>query len=365
MNAKQRHGKLLRKGYTTGTCAAAASKAAALALLAQQLIKEVEISLPGGETVAFAIHRCDFDIDQATCSVIKDAGDDPDITDGIEICATVTFVETPGIFLTGGKGVGRVTKPGLDIPVGKSAINPVPEKMIVASVAEAVADAGIHRGVKVTISVPRGEELSKRTLNSRLGIVEGISIIGTSGIVIPYSVKAYTACISKALDVAAACGCREVVFTTGRRSEKYAQGALHLQEEAFILAGDYIGYSLKETARKGICKATVWGMIGKISKLAAGHLYTNVSDSFIDISLLTTVAEECHLSGDVVAVLRQSVTANHFRKLLPPHATEEFCARLCVLAAKKCSAAVKDRVMVECVITDPVGVILGRSDAKG
>jgi cobalt-precorrin-5B (C1)-methyltransferase len=364
MNTRQKRGRDLRTGYTTGTCAAAAARAASLVLLTQTPVESVEILMPSGLPVRLTIQSCMYDTGKATCSIIKDAGDDPDITDGIEIQARATWICTPGISIVGGTGVGRVTKPGLDIPVGDSAINATPYQMILKSVDE-ILQASSHPGLQITILVPRGEELAPRTLNYRLGIVGGISIIGTSGIVIPYSVKAYTACISKSLDVATACGCDQVVFTTGRRSEKYAQNELRLDEEAFILAGDYIGYSLKESTRKGMRKAIIWGMIGKISKLAAGHLYTNVSDSVVDLDMLMRLAATCRLPSSTIEELRTAVTANHFRKLLPFEHLGTFCDELCNEAAKRCSAAVDGKVVVECIITDPAGTILGRSDAKG
>ncbi len=218
----------LRSGYTTGACAAAAAKAATISLLKQRIVTRVGLDLPGAKRASFAVRRCVLDASQASCSVIKDAGDDPDVTDGAEIRATVSWREEPGIGIAGGEGVGVVTKPGLEIPVGAAAINPVPRQMIASAVGEAAGTRLDGRGLSVVISVLDGEKLGRRTLNRRLGIVGGISIIGTTGIVIPYSVSAYTACISRALDVAVACGCRQAVLTTGRRSEKFAQVELAL-----------------------------------------------------------------------------------------------------------------------------------------
>lgn len=356
--------KSLRKGYTTGACAAAAAKAAASALLMQVPVSDITITLPAGQPVSFGVSQCDFDIDRASCTVIKDAGDDPDVTDGIEIRATAVWMTKPGIRVVGGQGIGRVTKPGLDIAVGGWAINPVPEKMIMQSVEEILTQSPAGRGIELTIAAPGGEQLAKKTLNSRLGIIGGISIIGTSGIVIPYSAKAYTACISKSLDVASACGCETIVLSTGRRSEKYAQRELRLPDESFILAGDYIGYSLKNIARRGFDKAIIWGMIGKMSKLASGNLYTNVSDSLVDIAMMTGIARDCQLPEDVIDILSRSVTANHFRKLLPPEYVNVYCDRLSLAAAAKCSAGVAGKVSIECIITDPEGTILGRSGAQ-
>jgi len=365
MGTRMPRNRPLRTGYTTGACAAAAAKAAMLALLRQETVKRVEISLPGGQRALFDINNCVFEAGEASCSVVKDAGDDPDVTDGIEIFAAVRWESGGGITISGGRGVGVVTKPGLEVPVGMPAINPVPRQMVLQSVREATEDGLDGRGIAVTISAPSGEELARRTLNSRLGITGGISILGTTGIVIPYSKDAYTACISQALDVAAACGCREAVLTTGRRSEKFAQKELALPDECFIQAGDFIGYSLEECARKGLARATVWGMVGKVSKLAAGHLYTNVSDSTVSIDFLAGVAAVCGMPEEKIRALREAVTANHFRKMLPPRYAGDFYNRLCLLATKKCAEAVGGKLEVKCVVSDPDGSVLGRGKCRG
>jgi len=361
----RRDNRSLRSGYTTGACATAAAQAATIALLKQEVVNQVQIDLPGAIQASFKVDRCAFDRTQASCSVIKDAGDDPDVTHGAEIWATVSWKDEPGITITGDRGVGVVTKPGLEIPVGMAAINPVPRQMIERSVRKVVENKLDGKGVQIIISVPGGEKLARRTLNPRLGIVEGISILGTTGIVIPYSVNAYTTCISQALDVAVACGCRQVVLTTGRRSEKFAQSELALAEECFVQAGDFIGYSLKECAKRRLAKVTIWGMIGKLSKLAAGHLYTNVSHSRVDIGFLAEVAASCGLPDEMVKALRGAVTANHFRKMLPPEHTRKFCDQLCLLAAKKCREEAEGKLEVECIMTSYDGIILGRANAKG
>ncbi len=363
MNINKKKKDLLRTGYTTGACATAAAKAATTALLRQEPVNEIIIDLPVRNEVNFKINQCLYDGTQASCSVIKDAGDDPDITHGTEIWATVSWKDDPGITITGGKGIGKITKPGLEIEVGKDAINPVPMQMIEHYVKLVMEDNQNNKGIRVTISVPDGEKLAKRTLNSRLGIVGGISIIGTTGIVIPYSVSAYKTCISQALDIAVAAGCRQAVLTTGRRSEKFAQSELSLPVECFIQAGDFIGYSLKECARRNIIRVIIWGMTGKISKLAAGHFYTNVSDSRVDIGFLAEVATDCGIPDETVENLRTAVTANHFRRMLPPEYTELFCDRLCLLAATKCREKVRNSFTVECIMSTFDGTITGKANA--
>lgn len=361
----QRKNQPSRSGYTTGACAAAAAKAATLSLLEQRKIERVQIELPEGKQAEFRIKICVIDRNQATCSVIKDAGDDPDVTHGAEIVATVSLKEAAGIEIGGGEGVGIITKPGLEIAIGSPAINPVPRQMITASVSQAAGNRLNGSGLQVIISVPEGEQLARKTLNSRLGIIKGISILGTTGIVIPYSVNAYTACISQSLDVAVACGCHTAVLTTGRRSEKFAQAELKLPEESYIQAGDFIDFSLEECVRKGITRVIVWGMIGKISKLADGHMYTNVSDSQVDIGFMAGVASDCGVPKETAEALGRAITANHFRKLLPAEHLKRFCDELCRLAAQKCRKHTRGKVEVECIMTDPAGVILGRASAAG
>jgi len=361
----RRDSRALRSGYTTGACAAAAARAAAIALLRQEPVDSVRINLPDSKQASFRISWCIFNRSEASSSVIKDAGDDPDVTHGTEIQATVSWKNEPGVTVTGGKGVGIVTKPGLEIPVGMSAINPVPRQMIEHSVREAAGGKLNDKGMQITISVPAGEELAKRTLNPRIGIKNGISILGTTGIVVPYSIDAYTACISQGLDVAVACGCRQVVLTTGRRSEKFAQKELALPEECFIQAGDFIGYSLHECVKRLLDKVIVWGMTGKISKMAAGHLYTNISDSRVDIDFLVEIAAGCGIPDEKLDDLRAAVTANHLRRMLPPEYIREFCEQLCRLAAEKSRDECGGRLEVEYIMSDYDGTVLGRANAKG
>jgi cobalt-precorrin-5B (C1)-methyltransferase len=216
------------------------------------------------------------------------------------------------------------------------------------------------RGLKVIISVPQGEELAKRTLNRRLGIVGGISILGTSGVVIPYSTQAYKLCISQALDVAVATGCREVVLTTGRRSERFAQRELKLPEEAFVQMGDFVGYTLEECAKRKLARVTIWGMVGKISKIAAGHLYTHVSNSQLNMNFLVGVAASCGVSEMV-----EAVNAHHFLKLLDGDKVGEVANKLCLLAARQCLRYAGKLAEVECIMSDNNGVILGRACVQG
>ena len=282
----------LRHGYTTGACAAAAVKGAAQMLRDREIVREVLINLPGGETVTFPLHGQKFEGCSASCHVVKDAGDDPDVTNGAEIHARVAiqFFSPREILIEGGEGIGRVTKPGLAVPVGEWAINPVPRRMILQSVKEVFAMRCIPATLTVTLSIPDGRERAKKTLNERLGIIGGLSILGTTGIVRPVSAKAWTDTIDTAIDVALACGAGTVVLSTGRTSEMAAQAALggreHLTEECYVMMGDHVGYALLACARKKVRTVILAGQFAKLLKIACGHEQTHVSSSQLDLRKL-------------------------------------------------------------------------------
>ena len=231
--------KKLRTGYTTGSSATAASKAALLSIIKQQKIDEVEITLPKKSTIKIPVNSCQFEKNKAKCSVIKDGGDDPDVTHGAEIIVELTFHENKNqIEIDGGEGVGIVTKPGLGLEINKPAINPVPKKMITENLQEIGSDILNEKGIRVVISVPKGKELGPKTDNPRIGIKNGISILGTSGIVIPFSTASYAASIRQNLDVSIAMGNDTVVLTTGGRSEDFAKKIVDLPEHCFVQMGD-------------------------------------------------------------------------------------------------------------------------------
>ncbi len=351
----------LRSGHTTGACAAAAAKAAAQVLMSQKRVIETEIPFPGGQRVTFPVGRCEIAPDRARCSVVKRAGDDPDVTDGVEICVSVEWNDGPGILLEGGEGVGVITKPGLELPIGEPAINPVPRQMISTAVAEGLGPALDDRGVRVVVTVPAGEAIAKKTLNSRLGIVGGISILGTTGIVVPFSAAAFTASISQALRVAVATGCREVVLTTGRRSERFAQQLLKLPEEAFIQAGDHIGFALEECRRLGVRRATLCLLVGKLSKIAAGHLQTHVSNSSVDADFLARIAAEEGADPTTVEMISGTNTSRQFADILLERGPVTVFDRLCRMGAENCRSHVGGKLTVECLLTDFDGRVLGRS----
>ena len=278
----------LRTGWTTGTCASAAAKAATTALRDQAAQQTVEVALPGGRRVVFAVESCVYDLVQATAVVVKDAGDDPDVTHGAHLTATVRWRAEPGVALDGGEGVGIVTKPGLGIDVGEPAITATPRAMIIQAVAEAV-DPG-SRGVLVIISVPGGEKMARKTTNARLGILGGISILGTTGIVRPFSTASWRASVEQAVSVMAAQGERTMVLCTGGRTEKGAMVLLPgLPEVCFVEVGDFTGAALRRALAAGIQGVIFVGMAGKLAKLAAGVLMTHYTRSKVDLGLLGDV----------------------------------------------------------------------------
>ena len=281
--------KALRTGWTTGTCASAAAKAAVTALLRQDAQQPVvEVALPSGRRITFATERVDLDDETAEAVVVKDAGDDPHVTHGAHLTATATWSAGTGLTLDGGDGVGVVTKPGLGLQVGRPAINAVPRQMITQAVAE-VVDLE-HRGVRVVVSVPDGERMARKTTNRRLGIVGGISILGTTGIVRPFSTASWRASVVQAVHVMGAQGEQTVVLCTGARTEHGGRALLpDLPEVCFVEVGDFTGAALRAAAENGLQRVVFVGMIGKLTKLASGLLMTHYTRSRVDVGLLSAI----------------------------------------------------------------------------
>jgi cobalt-precorrin-5B (C1)-methyltransferase len=317
---KQKQGKL-RTGYTTGTSAAAATKAALLALISGKTVDCVVVSLPKGKKITIKIVGTRIEgNDSATSTVIKYAGDDPDVTDGAEICSTVSFVDQLGeIIIDGGKGVGRITKPGLGLEIGKAAINPTPLRMIEQAVREVASVPYLKQnGISVIITVPKGDEIAKRTDNPRLGIVGGISILGTTGIVLPYSTASFAASIRQSLDVSVALGTYTVVLTTGGRSEDFAKEIFgkSLPDHSFVQIGDFAGYAIKQCSKKEIHKAIIAGFIGKLTKMAMGIKQTHVRGSQVNMEFMAKLAAECNFSESVIEEIRRANTARHVSEII-------------------------------------------------
>ncbi|MFG3707132.1 cobalt-precorrin-5B (C(1))-methyltransferase [Micromonospora sp. NPDC047670] len=305
----------LRTGWTTGACATAAAKAAVTALVTGVPQREVEIGLPAGRRVTFPVARCEVDAGtSAEAVVVKDAGDDPDVTHGAELTVTVGWRDEPGLRLDGGPGVGTVTKPGLGLPVGGPAINETPRRMIGQAVAEVVDLAEV--GVRVVVSVPRGEIMARKTTNRRLGIVGGISILGTTGIVRPFSTASWRASVVQAVHVMAAQGERTVVLCTGGRTERAARALLpELPEVCFVEVGDFTGAAVTAAVGDEMTSVVFVGMAGKLAKLAAGILMTHYTRSKVDLSLLGEVTAEAGGGPDLVAAVTAANTGRHAYEL--------------------------------------------------
>jgi cobalt-precorrin-5B (C1)-methyltransferase len=405
-----------REGFTTGTAAAAAAKAACMVLFDLGWPETVPVHLPIGRTLEIKINTLEYvpsrrphslgepsgrmappptltlphkgggktespssltgeggGREMARCGVVKDAGDDPDVTHGAEIFATVRQVAEPGIHIRGGEGVGVVTRPGLELPVGAPAINPVPLQMIRQAVEETlqiancklpIANWETRNGVEVTISVPRGEELARKTFNPRLGIVGGISILGTTGIVKAMSTAAWRASVLQAIDVAAANSIEQIVLSTGGRTERFAQERYpHLRELAFVEMGIFTGACLKRAAQRGVPAVSVCCMIGKLSKIAAGKLQTHVAGNQVDCAFLAGIARELQAPEKLAAAIGQANTARHVQELIEAAGLARFYGRLCEIAARQCSAAVSGKLSVEVVLFDFDGRLLGQASA--
>ena len=362
-------GEKLRTGWTTGTCAAAASKAAARALLTGEQQARVEVKLPrkGEEQrVAFEVERCEVGGSWAEAVVVKDAGDDPDVTHGAHLTARVSWKREPGIELDRGEGVGVVTKPGLGLPVGGPAINEVPRRMISYSVEE-VLDPQV-RGVRVVISVPGGEKMAEKTTNARLGIVGGISILGTTGIVRPFSTAAWAASVVQAINVMGAQGHKTFVLSTGGLTEKAAMRLLpDLEEVCFIEVGDFTGQAIKQAVKKGLKRCFFVGMAGKLAKLAAGVMMTHWTRSRVDNELLAWITRDAGGSRELIEEVEGANTARHAYELWRAAGLKKAPYLLCDRVAENLHDYSGGKLEVHAIMVDfdtlePVGASPGALD---
>jgi len=308
--SEERPSSHLRRGWTTGACATAAARAAYEALITGDFPDPVTIALPGGTRTAFALALQGLDRDAARAAVIKDAGDDPDVTHGALILATVRRGKAgSGVEFRAGPGVGTVTRPGLPIPPGEPAINPVPRAMIRAAIAEAARLFASPSDVIVEIAVPGGEELAARTLNGRLGIVGGLSILGTTGVVIPYSCAAWIHSIYSGIDVARASGIEHIAGATGAMSEAAIRALHRLPEIALIDMGDFVGGMLKYLRKHPVARITVAGGFAKMTKLGQGLLDLHSRRGSVDLAWLSQRAVEAGATPSLGARLRSANTA--------------------------------------------------------
>jgi len=310
MQAKKKKG--TRKGYTTGACSAAAARAAAIGLVTGQVPEQIESMLPNGERVNFNVIEGFCDSNSAHAVVIKDAGDDPDCTDKAHLTADVERLsETANqVILAGGQGVGTITMRGLGLKVNGPAINPVPRKNIEDNVREVAEQILQQQSLKVTISVPGGVEMSKKTLNDRLGIIGGISILGTTGIVHPYSTAAFRASVVQGIEVAANQGLDTVVLTTGGRTEKFTiRERTDLQPACFVQMGDFLGPALDAAKENSIRQIIIGGMVGKLTKIAQGEVITHARRNPVNTQLLADIAKVAGAPEETCIAISQNETA--------------------------------------------------------
>jgi cobalt-precorrin-5B (C1)-methyltransferase len=347
-------GQRLRTGWTTGTCAAAAAKAAAKTLVSGKPQSRVDVELPGKgaeRRVEFEVERCELEGSWAEAVVVKDAGDDPDVTDGAHLTARVSWRDEPGLELDRGEGVGVVTRPGLGLPVGGPAINDTPRRMISYSVGE-ILDPD-ERGVRVVISVPRGKKMAEKTTNARLGIIGGISILGTTGIVRPFSTAAWAASVVQAVNVMGAQGHKTFVLSTGGLTEKVAMRLLpDLEEVNFVEVGDFTGQAIKRAVENGLERCFFVGMAGKISKLAAGVMMTHWTRSKVDNDLLAEITSRAGGSTTLVEEVENANTARHAYELWRSADLKDAANLLCQQAAENLVEYAKGKLEVHVILVD-------------
>ncbi len=345
----------LRKGYTTGACAAAASKAAVSMLVGGRKIEEVSIRLPQGQRVSFRLVNQRLDSVSAECGVVKDAGDDPDVTHSATIMASAEW-RPDGLSVQGGAGVGVVTKPGLQVPVGRPAINPVPMQMIKEAVRE-VTD----RGVGITISVPGGEELAQRTFNYRLGIVGGISIIGTTGVVEPKSTEALKVSLLCALDVARARGHDSLVMVPGKIGERGIRKILRLEEDRLVQVGNYAGFMLEAARERDFRSILLAGHPGKLLKLIRGDFETHSARSAGAVPLLMEAMRKHQ--GELAEQERYGAlnTVEGFIQLLPRNVSTDLFGRLAEEVQEAAEKYVRGGMGIGVILISMDGAMVGES----
>lgn len=300
-----------RTGFTTGACCAAAARAVTLGLSTGVVPSAVETSLPNGQRYLFPVVDGVVDARGVTAVVVKDAGDDPDCTHGARMVARgEPLSEYPGLIrLQGGKGIGTVTRPGLGLPVGEPAINSVPRENIIANVREVAGGFLDTQGIVITLSVPGGEALAEKTLNPRLGIVGGISILGTTGIVYPYSTSAYRAAIVQAIQGAVATGLDVLALTTGRRTERYAMDCFpQWPPWSFVQMGDFVGAALEAASVSGVAHVVLVAMGGKLAKMAQGVKNTHAHKTVLDMDLVASLASQAGASSPLAAIIAKGMT---------------------------------------------------------
>jgi cobalt-precorrin-5B (C1)-methyltransferase len=352
--------KPLRYGWTTGACATAAAKAAFQALITGSFPDSVEIRLPKGKTPTFDLAESKLGEGFATAAIIKDAGDDPDVTHGAKIEARVQWGADERIVFKAGEGVGTVTKAGLLLAVGEPAINPAPRQMIIENLSEIATAHKSSLNVEVTISVGNGEALARKTWNGRLGIVGGLSILGTTGIVVPYSCSAWIASIRQVIDVGRAAGLKHMAATTGSTSEKTVAEIYGFDETSIIDMGDFAGGALKYLRDNPVPRVTLAGGFGKLAKLAAGHLDLHSKRSQVDIKFLARLAGSAGASSKITQEIEATETAA--QALLVAKREDVFLGDAVAARAQETALdQVNGAVDIEVIVVDRAGMPVGRA----
>lgn len=352
----------LRSGLTTGSCATATSLAAARLLLDGTSADAVEIVLPKGKQVQMRLEFCRLTEDGAEAGTLKDAGDDPDVTHGALLYSQVRLSAEPGTRFKAGRGVGTVTRPGLVLGVGEPAINPVPRKMISEHLARLADELGYSGGFEVTVSVENGETLALKTMNPRLGILGGLSILGTSGIVRPFSCAAYIASIHQGIDVAKTNGYLHIAACTGNASEDTMRRVYNLPEIALIEMGDFVGAVLKHLRKVPVDKLSLCGGFGKISKLAAGHMDLHSRHSSIDLPQLALWAGQVGADAELQQRIREANTSQQALAMAAA-AGVALGDAVCQHALDFARSVVPAQVQVEVFAIDRQGGIVGHAGA--
>lgn len=355
----------LQRGWTTGACAAAASRAAYVALLTGQFPDPVAIKLPGGTRPEFHLALKEMTGSVARAGIVKDAGDDPDVTHGALVIAEIAAAPTgSGISFHAGPGIGTVTRPGLALSVGEPAINPGPRAIIAAALNEVAVQSGRESAdAVVTLSIPGGEALAAKTLNGRLGIVGGLSILGTTGIVIPFSCSAWLHSIHRGIDVARAAGILHIAASTGSTSEAAVKQLYDLPEVALIDMGDFVGGTLKYLRRHPVPRLTLAGGFGKLAKLAQGHLDLHSSKSQVDIAALAGVLRDLGASPAIVAAAAAAAGAGELLSAATPQFAPALAARVAHQAREVALATLAGGITLDVVIFDRRGAVLANVGA--
>lgn len=350
----------MKKGWTTGACAQAAARAAAKMLLSGRSLHRVMITLPCGAALTLPVIEAKIGRGFARCAVVKDSGDDPDITNGIRVYATARFCRVRQIRIEGGRGVGRVTRPGLPVAVGEYAINPVPRKMILRELACYLPR---DKGLEVIISIPEGERLAKKTYNPRLGIVGGLSVIGTTGIVIAKSTAAYKKTLAMQLDVLRAQGYKTAYLVLGYLGERFfarpvggrrgipnGPGRLPIAAHRLIKVGDYVGWALGQCARRGITRVVLAGYIGKLIKLTRGQFDTHYSRGDKRIAILADYARSAGASPKVLDEIRRQTSAAGAVNILRRNRLKRVFRRITQDVATACRRQTQNKIKTKIIL---------------